>query len=31
VRVSRAEITINGRDLEAGGEHFGILLGWGWE
>jgi hypothetical protein len=30
VRVSRAEVTIFGVDAEAGGEHFGLILGFGW-
>ena len=28
-RVSRAKINLEG-DVEAGGEHVGLLLGWGW-
>jgi len=29
-RISRAEVKFFGRDTEVGGEHFGVLLGWGW-
>jgi hypothetical protein len=28
-RVTRGEITIGPFDVEAGGEHFGLLLGFG--
>ncbi len=29
-RISRGEVTIGAVDIEAGGEHIGLLLGWGW-
>jgi len=29
-RFSKAEVTLFGEDVEAGGTHVGILLGWGW-
>jgi len=29
-RLSRATVTFSGVDVEAGGSHAGLLLGWGW-
>jgi len=30
VRYSKAEITLFNVDVDAGGTHAGLLLGWGW-
>jgi hypothetical protein len=30
LRVSRGEISLRSRDLEAGGEHLGVSAGWAW-
>ena len=29
-RVSRGQVTLSGTDVEAGGTHAGLILGWGW-
>ena len=29
-RLSRGQVTLSGGDIEAGGVHAGLLLGWGW-
>jgi hypothetical protein len=29
-RFSSATVTIDGEDVQAGGFHLGLMLGWGW-
>ena len=30
-RITRAEVDVGGLDTEVGGNHIGLLLGWGWD